>query len=158
MPYLSARRISSNGVCFSIFMCTVLQRGTCVVDCFKLFTKKQFICMGFPRMVTCKEAETLWVLYFFFNIFKSTLRINYFGIEVVILEAFTLEIPRKSGYVTPSFVGRLTGDFRQVPWAFKKRTGEYSASFLWLGHAGFCFQGSETQLTSVTIPAAPCVS
>lgn len=71
--------------------------------------------MGFPRMVTCKEAETLWVLYFFFNIFKSTLRINYFGIEVVILEAFTLEIPRKSGYVTPSFVGRLTGDFRQVP-------------------------------------------
>lgn len=27
--------------------------------------------MGFPQMVTCKEAETLWVLYFFLTYSKA---------------------------------------------------------------------------------------
>lgn len=100
--------------------------------------------MDFPWMVICKEAETLWVLCYF----NSTLKINYFGVEVVVLDAFSLEISRKSGHVFLSFVGRVEISDRCHELLRKELTGEYWAHFSWLGHAGFCLQGSETQLTS----------
>lgn len=72
-------------------------------------------------MVICKEAETLWVLCYF----NSTLKINYFGVEVVVLDAFSLEISRKSGHVFLSFVGRVEISDRCRELLRKELTGEY---------------------------------
>lgn len=59
MPYRSAKRISSRWI-FSIFVCTVLERGTCdfVSNGLQKKKKRQLICMGFQWTVICKDAET----------------------------------------------------------------------------------------------------
>lgn len=106
---------------FSIFVCTVLQRGTCAVDCFKLLTKKATHLHGFPLNGDLQRSRNTLGFVLFFNILKSTLKINYFGVEVVVLDAFSLEISRKSGHVFLSFVGRVEISDRCHE-LFKKRT------------------------------------
>lgn len=103
-------------------MCTVLQRGTCGVQ--TVYKKKAIHLHGFSLNGDLQRSRNT-LGFVFFNIFKSTLKINYFGIEVVILDTFSLEISRKPGYVFPSFVGRLEISDRCHELLRKELTGEY---------------------------------